>query len=106
MRHFVPLVFQIPPQDIAENKRAKIANVREIPNGRPADVHPHFAALKRLEFLDRARERIKKSQHIDRQKRDSNGACNPDPITRFFAKQKSNNILQRRKLLGPCLIYF
>jgi hypothetical protein len=57
------LIFQITPQDIAENESAKVADVSEIPNRRPANVHPHFAFFQRVKLVDRARERVKKPKH-------------------------------------------
>jgi hypothetical protein len=55
VRYLIPFEFQIPPQNVAENERAKVANMGKIPDRRPADIHPHFAFLKRVKFFDLSR---------------------------------------------------
>jgi hypothetical protein len=52
MRDFVPLVLQISAQNVAKDESAKIADMREIPNRRPADIHPHAGIVQRLKVLD------------------------------------------------------
>jgi hypothetical protein len=50
--------FQITPDEIGEDERAPVADVREVINGRPAAIHPDFWRIERREFLDGARERV------------------------------------------------
>src|SRR5687767_8112367 len=49
VRHAVSFVFQIPPQDVAENESTEIADMSEIPHRWAADVHPHLAGFQRFE---------------------------------------------------------
>src|SRR5688572_19304895 len=64
VRDFVTLELQITTQDVAKNERPEIADVRKIPNGRPADIHPHFAFFLRVKFFLLTRQCIKESEHI------------------------------------------
>jgi hypothetical protein len=63
MRQIVTFVFQITPQNIAESKRAKIADVREAPNRRTADVKPHIIVLKGLKFFRPVGQCVVKFKH-------------------------------------------
>ncbi len=55
VRYIVASELQIAPQNIAKNKRPKIADMSKIPNRGPADIHSDFASLDRLKFLDGTR---------------------------------------------------
>jgi hypothetical protein len=61
--HFVAFIFQVSTQNVAENERTEVSNVRKIPNGRAANVHLHAAVFHRNKFLDAARERVKETEH-------------------------------------------
>jgi len=59
-------VFQVPLQEVLEDIRAEIPDVREIVNGRSASVEPHQARLARREPLDRTGEGVEKTQRHGR----------------------------------------
>jgi hypothetical protein len=48
-------IFQITPQNVAECKCAEIADVREAPNRRTANIHSHVRAVEWLKFFDLSR---------------------------------------------------
>src|SRR5438045_4082863 len=52
VRQLVTLELQIPPQNVTKNERSKVADMREIPNRRPAHIHPDLVVAQSLEFLD------------------------------------------------------
>ena len=52
MRQLIAFVSEITPQNIPEQKRSKIPDVREIPDRWPADIHAHTVIFKRMKFLD------------------------------------------------------
>ena len=60
MVNFVARQFQKSSEQVAEQKRAKIADVREVINGWPTAVHPHQARLDGLKFFKLVRQRIVK----------------------------------------------
>jgi hypothetical protein len=51
MRYLIAFEFQIAPQDVAEDERAKVTDVCKIPNRRTADVHPDTPFLERMKLL-------------------------------------------------------
>jgi hypothetical protein len=51
VRQLVTFEFQVTPQYVAERKRAKIADVRETPNRRTANVKPHLAYVDWFKFF-------------------------------------------------------
>jgi hypothetical protein len=51
VRYAVAFKFQIATQQIAERKRAKIADVREIPHRRTAQIHFDFVVLQRYKIF-------------------------------------------------------
>src|SRR5438309_1085813 len=55
MEKLITLELQIAPQNVAENKGAEIADMREIPDGRPTNVHSYLTGFNRLKFLDLSR---------------------------------------------------
>ena len=68
VRKFITFVFEVPPQNVAEDEGSKVADVGKIPDGGPAYVHPHDAFFKRMELLDGVRQRVVKLEHKRKQK--------------------------------------
>ena len=64
VRQFIALIFQIPTQNIAENERPEIADVRKIPDGGPADVHADLVVVKRMKLFDSSSQCVEKLKHI------------------------------------------
>ena len=62
--HGVAFELEIAPDQVGEDKRAKIADVCEVVHRRPTAVHPHFLArrIERDEFAHRTRQRVEESQ--------------------------------------------
>ena len=44
-------MFQIAPEGIENDHRARVSDVNQVIDGRPADIHTDLAFLKRFEFL-------------------------------------------------------
>jgi hypothetical protein len=64
MADFVTFELQVSAQEVCENKRAKITNVRKIMDGRPATIKSGAlaAGVKRNELLHGARQGIEQFQ--------------------------------------------
>ena len=60
----VTLEFQIAPDQVGEDERPEIADVREVVHRRPAAVHADLFAgrVERRKFLHRTSQRVEKSQ--------------------------------------------
>ena len=54
---------QIPPKNIGKNERAKVANMCEIPNCRPANVHPYRVIFQRPKFFRLTSQCVEKFEH-------------------------------------------
>ncbi len=52
VRQIIIFIFQITPQNVAKRKCPKIADVRETPNRRTADIKPHIIVFQRLKFFE------------------------------------------------------
>jgi len=50
----VTLEFEVAADEIAEDERAPVADVREVIDGRPAAIHADLALAGRCEILNRA----------------------------------------------------
>src|SRR5215203_886401 len=61
--YFETFEFQVAPQNVAEDERAKVSDMRKIPNRRAADIHPDMALFHRVKFLDLSGKRVEKSEH-------------------------------------------
>ena len=57
-----PRYSQPPPQQVAPEERAQVADVRMAVDGRPARVHPHLARHERDERLFLARQGVEEAE--------------------------------------------
>jgi len=61
--HAIAFEFQITAHHVSRDRRTKVPDVPEVPDGGPAIIHAHFAFLERAKFFELTRERVVNAEH-------------------------------------------